>query len=128
MTTFSPQGSLKKDTILYWVTTALFFVLVPLPAIFFNTTMAIDGMAHLGFPHYFGVELGIAKIIGGIVLIVPMVPKRLKEWAYVGFGIDLVSALIALIVVDGLTPIVAGVVVGFILLAASYISFHTITD
>ena len=33
---------------------------------------------------------------GGVAaLLVPMVPARLKEWAYAGFAITLVSALIA---------------------------------
>ena len=32
---------------------------------------------------------------GGSVLLLPMVPARLKEWAYAGFAINLVSAFIA---------------------------------
>src|SRR5260370_42715531 len=50
----------------------------------------------LGFPAaYFRVELSWAKVAGVAALLVPMVPARLKEWAYAGFAINLISALIA---------------------------------
>jgi hypothetical protein len=58
--------------------------------------------AHLGFPDYFRVELTIAKLAGVVVLLAPMAPARLKEWAYAGFTICLGSAVIAhLAVGDG---------------------------
>ena len=50
----------------------------------------------------FRIELSWAKLAGLAALLVPMVPARLKEWAYAGFAITLVSALIAhLAVGDG---------------------------
>jgi hypothetical protein len=52
-------------------------------------------LAHMGFPGYFRVELSWAKLVGVLVLLLPMAPARLKEWAYAGFAITLVSALIA---------------------------------
>ncbi|MFT3772502.1 MAG: DoxX family protein [Minicystis sp.] len=61
-----------------------------------------ESFAHLGFPAYFRVELSWAKLLGLAALLVPMVPARIKEWAYAGFAITLVSALIAhLAVGDG---------------------------
>lgn len=51
--------------------------------------------AHLGFPAYFRIELSWAKFAGVAALLIPMVPARVKEWAYAGFAITLVSALIA---------------------------------
>src|SRR3981189_3716308 len=60
-----------------------------------------EAFTHLGFPAYFRVELSLAKLLGVALLLAP-VPARLKEWAYAGFAIHLVSALIAhLSVVDG---------------------------
>ena len=50
---------------------------------------------HLGFPPYFKVELTIAKILGVLALVIPAVPFKVKEFAYFGFGITLVSATIA---------------------------------
>jgi DoxX-like family len=50
---------------------------------------------HLGFPPYFKVELTVAKILGVLALVIPAVPLKVKEFAYFGFGITLVSASIA---------------------------------
>lgn len=48
-------------------------------------------LAHLGYPAYFANLLGVAKLMGVCVLLAPGWP-RLKEWAYVGFGITVLSA------------------------------------
>src|SRR5260221_13876428 len=50
---------------------------------------------HLGFPPYFKVELTVAKILGVLALLIPAVPFKVKEFAYSGFAITLVSASIA---------------------------------
>jgi hypothetical protein len=44
-----------------------------------------------GYPVYFSNLLGVAKLCGVCVLLVPGW-ARLKEWAYVGFGITILSA------------------------------------
>ena len=54
-----------------------------------------SAFAHLGLPPYFKIELTTAKILGVLALLVPRVPVRIKEFAYFGFGITLVSASIA---------------------------------
>ena len=51
--------------------------------------------AHLGLPTYFKVELTTAKILGVLALLIPSVPVKIKEFAYFGFGLTLVSASIA---------------------------------
>jgi len=50
---------------------------------------------HLGLPAYFKVELTIAKILGVLALLLPNIPSKIKEFAYFGFGITLLSASIA---------------------------------
>lgn len=52
-------------------------------------------LLNLGFPGYFRIELVTAKIIGAIVLLLPVTPVRVKEWVYAGFIITMCSALIA---------------------------------
>jgi hypothetical protein len=64
-----------------------------------NSKMAIDGTAHLGIPRYLGIEVSIGQLIGLILLIVPAIPAKLKEWAYVGFGIMYLTAAIGHIVI-----------------------------
>jgi len=60
----------------------------------FSYTHAAD-LQKLGFPDYLRVELVIAKIIGAVILLMPITPVRVKEWVYAGFLISMVSALIA---------------------------------
>src|SRR5713101_1617665 len=51
----------------------------------------MKALAHLGYPPYFSDLLGAGKLVGVCVLLAPGLVK-LKEWAYVGFGITVLSA------------------------------------
>ncbi|MBV8253192.1 MAG: DoxX family protein [Chitinophaga sp.] len=125
MTTFTTARIAKKDRIIYWIFTILFVLMDSVPAIWFNSELARNGIKDMGFPAYFGVELGIGKIVGGLLLILPMIPARFKEWAYVGFGISLISAGIANLVVKG--PLFAlAPLAGLVILTVSYVYFHRI--
>jgi hypothetical protein len=46
-------------------------------------------------PNYLRIELSVFKILGLIVLVLPQFSIRMKEWAYAGFGITLISAIVA---------------------------------
>jgi len=82
--------------ILFWVFTALFCLEMSFTAYYELTSQGAQAFARLGFPNrYFPAELSMAKIAGVALLLIPMVPTRLKEWAYAGFAINLVSAMIA---------------------------------
>ncbi len=85
----------KATAIGYWIVTALFCLQMGFTAYAqLNLPQVAEAFAHLGFPDYFRVELAWAKLVGVTLLIAPA-PPRLKEWAYAGFAINLVSALIA---------------------------------
>lgn len=75
---------------------------------------------HLGFPDWFPLLLGSAKLLGTLALAAPGL-ARLKEWAYAGFTINLVSAAVAHIAVGD--PIFRiAVPAGLLIpLAASYV-------
>ena len=87
-----------KRTI-YWITTAIVCSVMVFSAINFNLRNPLGPMkgafAHLGLPDYFRIELTIAKILGVLALLMPNVPYTIREFAYFGFGITLVSASIA---------------------------------
>ncbi len=88
----------KARTIIYWIVTALFCLEMSFTAYYelLRLPEAAEAFTRLGFSAgYFRVELSWAKVAGVAALLVPMVPARLKEWAYAGFAINLVSALIA---------------------------------
>lgn len=114
---------MKTTKIIYWVTTSI-VSLFALNAIMMNSQMAIEGTKHLGIPRYLGLEASIGQLIGAVLLIVPAIPARFKEWAYVGFGIMYITASIAHIAVGDpifktlMAPIFFG------LLLTSYLSFH----
>ena len=87
----------------FWTSTALFALQMGFTAYAqLRLPQVAASFAHLGFPSYFRIELALAKLAGIVALLLPMVPARIKEWAYAGFAITLVSALIAhLAVGDG---------------------------
>ncbi|RKH52993.1 DoxX family protein [Corallococcus interemptor] len=89
------RTSPKAVSVVFWIATVLFCLEMGFTA-FAQLSLkdAADGFTRLGFPGYFRVELAWAKVLGILVLLAP-VPARLKEWAYAGFAINLVSALIA---------------------------------
>jgi hypothetical protein len=87
----------------FWISTIVFSLQMGFTAYAqLRLPQVAAAFAHLGFPAYFRIELSWAKFAGLAILLVPLVPTRLKEWAYAGFAITLVSALIAhLAVGDG---------------------------
>ena len=79
----------------FWIVTVLFCLQIGFTAFAqLRLPQVAAAFVHLGFPPYFRVELSWAKFLGIALLLAP-VPPRLKEWAYAGFFICLVSALIA---------------------------------
>lgn len=108
---------------LYWGSTGLVALLALASGALYFVQPPTETFAHLGFPDYFRIQLGIAKLVGGVALLVPL-PRWLKEWTYAGFTIDFGSALIAhLAVGDPLTSAVTPVV-ALLLLLTSYASYH----
>ena len=119
---------MKSLKFVYWISTGI-IALFNIPGIFFmNSQQAIDGTKHLGLPQWFHTEITIGKCIGGLILILPFFPKRIKEWAYVAFGIDILSATIALLSVNGMSLMSLSPLLVFGVLLCSYITFHKITD
>jgi uncharacterized membrane protein YphA (DoxX/SURF4 family) len=88
-----------------------------------NSQMAIDGMHHLQLPDWFRWEVSIGHLIGGILIIVPL-NKRIKEWVYVAFGIDFISAIIAYLSIDGITANAFSPLIVLCILIISYIYYH----
>jgi hypothetical protein len=81
----------KSSKTVYWATTAVIAFIM----LFSLYKMFGPLYEHLGFPNYFRIELVVAKLVGLVVLLAPGVPTWLKEWAYAGFAIVLVSASVA---------------------------------
>ena len=117
---------MKKDKMIYWAAIGIIFLFdTVMPALTSHTELAKQGIAHLGYPDYFRIQLTVFKIIGGLLFVLPFVPSRYKEWAYVGFGISFISAFIGHWVVDGFnngqTLFPLGI---FGILTVSYVYYH----
>jgi len=93
---------MKKNKIIYWVTTIFIFLFEGvMPAFTFNTELARQGISHLGYPTYFGNALVVFKVLGALILVIPAIKGRLKELAYAGFIFDFLFASISHFTIDG---------------------------
>lgn len=120
---------MKKDKIIFWIATIIIALVEGvMPALTSQTEMAKEGIRHLGYPEYFGNALVVFKILGSIVLVVPQVPRRVKEWAYVGFAFDFIFATISHAAVDGIDFQTFFPLVILAILVISYLYFHKIND
>ena len=91
---------MKKTNIAYWIVNGLFAAFM----IFSSLDNVVTGeqsvaFIHdkMGYPVYFIAWIGVAKILGAIAILLPMVPARMKEWAYFGFFMDLSTAIYSFI-------------------------------
>ena len=120
---------MKKNDIIYWVTTGLIFLFEGvMPALTSQSEMAKEGISHLGYPSYFGMMLTVFKVVGALALIIPQVPSRFKEWAYGCFFIELIAAFWSHTAVDGFggQSFFPLIVLGVLLV--SYVYYHKRTD
>lgn len=87
---------MKKNKIIYWTTTGIITAMMLFSAFgYFTNPDMKAAFVHLGFPDYFRIELGILKVVGAMALILPMVPEKVKSFAYFGFALTFISAFIA---------------------------------
>lgn len=118
---------MKTNKIIYWVTTTLIFLFEGvMPALTFNSKLAKDGISHLGYPDYFRIWLTVFKVIGALLLILPMFKGRIKEWVYAGFAFDFIFAAISHAAVDGFGGDSIFALVVLLVLVVSYICYHKI--
>jgi hypothetical protein len=86
---------MKATRISYWILTAIVGLMMLYSAYaYLYVPQVAEGFVHLGFPSFFRVELAVWKIIGALLLLLP-VPSMVKEWAYAGFAITFISAFVA---------------------------------
>jgi uncharacterized membrane protein YphA (DoxX/SURF4 family) len=93
MTKIATRTPTRTKTTIYWAAT-LFVALIMTTSgalALFHMPGMMAALAHLGYPPYFSNLLAISKLAGVSVLLLPGLP-RLKEWAYAGFGITVLSA------------------------------------
>jgi uncharacterized membrane protein YphA (DoxX/SURF4 family) len=86
----------KRNKIIYWVATLWLALGMTSTGIvqILQIKEEVDMMAHLGYPLYFLVILGVWKLLGVIAILIPKFPL-LKEWAYAGFFFAMSGAILS---------------------------------
>lgn len=84
---------MKTKIIAYWIATTLVALVMTISGVMaiIHAPPMMKALAHLGYPPYFANLLGIGKMAGVCVFLLPGLLK-FKEWVYAGFGITILSA------------------------------------
>ena len=77
----------------------------------------------LGYPAHFIYLLGIAKVAGVIVLLIPHKLLRLKEWVFAGIFFDIIFAFGSKVAVIGLGA-AADAGIAFVMVSITYAMFR----
>ncbi len=113
-------------SVIYWGTTGLLAVAMTVSAYAYLTQPAMKkAFEHLGFPAHFRRQLAVAKLLGVVVLLAPVAPL-LKEWAYAGFAFTFVAAFVSHSALKDSIAERLGPLAVLVLLAASYVTYHTV--
>lgn len=121
---------MKKNKRIYWITTGIVSAVMVFSIInftFFDDYIYPEGaFNHIGLPGYFRVELTIAKVLGVLALLIPTIPHKIKEFAYFGFGITLLSASIAHFSTGDSILYIIDPLLFFVVLSISYLYYRKI--
>ena len=86
----------KRNKIIYWIATvwlALGMVSTGIVQLM-QAEKEVALMLKLGYPNYFLLILGVWKLLGSVVVLIPKFPL-LKEWAYAGFFFTTTGAIVS---------------------------------
>ncbi|RBQ11750.1 DoxX family protein [Pedobacter miscanthi] len=118
---------LTSTKTIYWIGAAL-------TSLWFGTSgiceltknkLVWDITLQLGYPPYFIYVLGVAKLAGIVVLLIPNRLLRLKEWVFAGIFFDIIFAFFSKLIVIGL-PETIDAIVAFLIVATTYLMFRRI--
>jgi hypothetical protein len=115
-------GFRGRRAIVYWVATAIVAgnAVVAGMIDILRVQPFFGILLHLGYPAYFGIILGIWKVVGAIALLAPGYPL-VKEWAYAGNFVDYTAAVASYLAVgDGVASNLAGPIVSIVFLVVSW--------
>jgi hypothetical protein len=115
----------KTTKIIYWAG-AIFMSLWFGASGFFELTknpVVWDITQQLGYPPHFIYILGVFKIAGVLVLLLPNRLLRLKEWVFAGMFFDILFAFFSKIAVLGF-PSTIDAIVAFSVLTMTYLMFR----
>lgn len=112
----------KTINILYWIFTVL-FALAILSTCIPNEEGYTFITELLGYPGYFVNYIAVMKVLGVIGILIPGFP-RVKEWAYAGLFLDMISAVYSFYATNMLNADSSMMLIFFGLGIASYVFYH----
>ncbi len=120
---------MKKDKIIYWISTLIIAAFMSWSVYNFTFDPEYhDAFRHFGLPDWFRVELTVAKVLGVLALVIPFVPRFIKEFAYFGFALTLISAPIAHLTAGDSPLLEIGHSFFLITLIVSYVYYRKLED
>jgi hypothetical protein len=99
---------------------------MPLSALIFAPSQATAGTVSLDYPAYFAYVIITFKIIGSILLIIPGLPRPVKEWTYAGFAFNFLCASVSHFVVDGFAFVSFFPLIILAIAAVSYVTYFKV--
>ncbi|NHA04159.1 DoxX family protein [Mucilaginibacter sp. HC2] len=117
----------KTTKTIYWIGTAL-------TSLWFGTSgfceltankLVWDITLKLGYPPHFIYILGVAKVVGIAVLLIPGKLLRLKEWVFAGIYFDIIFAFASKVNVLGLASAIDAII-AFIMVTVTYTMFRRV--
>jgi hypothetical protein len=86
-----------------------------------------DITVQLGYPPHFIYLLGVAKLLGVAVLLIPNKLLRLKEWVFAGVFFDIIFAFGSKVAVLGISA-TTDTIVAFVMVSVTYFMFRKTYD
>jgi len=117
----------KTTKTIYWIGIAL-------TSLWFGTSgfcelttnkLVWDITLKLGYPPHFIYTLGVAKVLGIVVLLIPGKLLRLKEWVFAGIFFDIIFAFASKLNVLGLASTMDAII-AFVMVTVTYSMFRKV--
>lgn len=117
--------STKTTKIIYWSGAIFMSLWFGASGIFelIKSPIVWDITLQLGYPPHFIYILGVFKVSGVLVLLLPNRLLRLKEWVFAGMFFDIIFAFFSKIAVLGISTTLDAVI-AFSVLSVTYIMFR----
>jgi hypothetical protein len=120
---------MKKTKVIFWSTTVFLFLfegIMPLSALIFAPSQATAGTLYLDYPTYFAYVIIAFKVFGSILLIIPGLPRPIKEWTYAGFAFNFICASVSHFVIDGFAFVSFFPLIILAIAAISYVTYFKV--
>jgi hypothetical protein len=120
---------MKKNKLIFWIATIFLFLfegMMPLSALIFAPSSATAGTIYLEYPTYFAYVIIAFKVSGSILLIIPALPRQLKEWTYAGFAFNFICASISHFIIDGFVFVSFFPLIIFAIAIVSYVNYFKV--